>query len=121
MEKELLAPCGTYCGSCAYYTKERTPHCSGCETHKGHPFWGECKLYACSTEHEAEHCGLCHEFPCELFVNQFDPEHGQKSVFIRAGLLAYRKKAGPQKYIEMVKKLKAQEKKTPAKPKDSSP
>jgi len=23
MEKELLAPCGTYCGSCAYYTKPK--------------------------------------------------------------------------------------------------
>lgn len=29
----------------------------------------------------------------------------QKSAFTRAGLLAYRKKAGTEKYIEMIKKL----------------
>jgi hypothetical protein len=38
-------------------------------------------------------------------VNQFDPAHGQKSAFTRAGLLAYRKKVGTQKFIEMCKKL----------------
>jgi len=110
MEKELLAPCGTYCGSCAYYTKERTPHCSGCATHEGHPFWGDCKLYACAKDHEVEHCGLCKEFPCDLFVNQYDPEYGQKSAFTRAGLLAYRKKAGTDKYNEMVRKLEEEHK-----------
>ena len=29
----------------------------------------------------------------------------QKSAFTRAGLLAYRKKAGKDRYIEMIKKL----------------
>ena len=111
MAKTLLAPCGEYCGFCLYYKKEKTPSCSGCANHKGHPFWGECKLYACATEHKVEHCGLCTDFPCDLFVKQFDPEHGQKSAIIRAGLLAYRKKAGPEKYFEMVKKLKDQEEK----------
>jgi hypothetical protein len=38
-------------------------------------------------------------------VNQFDPAHGPKSVFTRAGLLAYRKKVGNEKYIEMAVKL----------------
>jgi tRNA 2-selenouridine synthase SelU len=38
-------------------------------------------------------------------VNQFDPAHGQKSVFTRAGLLAYRKRVGTQKFIEMSEKL----------------
>jgi hypothetical protein len=48
---------------------------------------------------------MCEDFPCDLFVNQFDPAHGQKSAFTRAGLLAYRKKEGTQKFIEMCKKL----------------
>jgi hypothetical protein len=42
-----------------------------------------------------------------LFVNQYDPEHGQTSAFTRAGLLAYRKTAGTDKYEDMVKKLEA--------------
>ncbi|UCH30958.1 MAG: DUF3795 domain-containing protein [Candidatus Bathyarchaeota archaeon] len=101
----LLAPCGTYCGSCAYYKKERKPNCLGCGTHSGHPFWGDCKLYACARDHHVQHCGLCKEFPCDLFINQYDPEHGQKSAFTRAGFLAYRKKAGNQKYLAIIKKL----------------
>ncbi len=104
LDKKLLAPCGTFCGLCPYFEKKRTPHCSGCGNHKGHPFWGECKVYACATKHEIEHCGLCRDFPCDLFIEQFDPEHGQKSAIFRAGLLAYRKKAGTEKYLEMVKK-----------------
>lgn len=112
MDKKLLAPCGTHCGLCSYFNKERTPYCPGCDTQKGHPFWGECKLYACAKGHEVEHCGLCVEFPCDQFVDQYDPEYGQKSAIMRAGLLAYRKKAGTEKYVEMVKKLKDQEEKT---------
>jgi hypothetical protein len=40
-----------------------------------------------------------------MFVNQFDPAYGQKSAFTRAELLAYRKKAGTKKYLEMIMKL----------------
>jgi hypothetical protein len=105
LNRNLLAPCGTHCGHCSYYTKERTPHCEGCEAQKGRPFWGECKLFACAKEHDVEHCGLCHDFPCDLFVNQYDPEHGQRSAFMRAGLLTYRKKYGTEKYVEISKKL----------------
>ena len=108
LDEQLLAPCGTYCKLCSYFGKERTPHCPGCGTQEGHLFWGECKLYACSLTHNVEHCGLCKEFPCDLFIDQYDPEHGQKSAIMRAGLLAYRKKAGTQKYIEIVKKLEEQ-------------
>jgi len=106
LDRELLAPCGAYCGSCSYFLKERTPHCSACGTHKGHPFWGECKLYACASEHKVEHCGVCSDFPCDLFVEHFDPESGQKSALLSAGLLEYRKKVGTEKDVELVKKLK---------------
>jgi len=105
LNEKLLALCGSHCGFCSYYIKERTPYCSGCETHKGHPFWGECKLFACAKDHNIEHCGLCFDFPCDLFINQYDPEHGQKSAFRRAGLLAYRKRYGTEKYVEILKKL----------------
>ena len=110
MEDDLIAPCGTHCGFCVYYKKEKLPYCSGCGVHKGHPFWGECKLFGCANKREVEHCGLCEDFPCDLFVNQFDPAHGQKSAFTRAGLLAYRKKAGTNKFIEMAKELEEEHK-----------
>lgn len=109
MDEKLLAPCGIHCGVCPYFTKERTPYCPGCDALKGRPFWGECKLYTCAADHEVEHCGLCTEFPCDLFVNQYDPEHGQSSAFMRAGLLAYRKKAGTKKYVETLRKLSEKE------------
>jgi hypothetical protein len=48
---------------------------------------------------------MCEGFPCDLFVDQFDPAHGQKSVFTRAGLLVYRKRVGAQKFVEMSEKL----------------
>lgn len=44
-----------------------------------------------------------------MFADLYDPAHGQKSAFIRAGLLAYRKKAGTEKYVEMIKKLNEKE------------
>jgi hypothetical protein len=40
-----------------------------------------------------------------MFVDQYDPEHGQESAFTRAGLLTYRRKAGTEKYVEMTKRL----------------
>ena len=110
MDENLLAPCGSYCGTCEFLNREEKPNCSGCGNQGGHPFWGECKLHACARKHRVNHCADCEDFPCELFVNQFDPAHGQKSAFMRAGLLIYRKKAGTEKYIEMVNKLEKEQK-----------
>jgi hypothetical protein len=105
LSEKLLGPCGTYCELCPFYQHKQAPSCPGCGSLQGRPFWGACKLYACVVEHGVEHCGLCQEFPCDLFVDQYDPKHGQKSAFLRVGLLAYRKKAGTKKYLEMVTKL----------------
>ena len=110
METRLLAPCGMYCGFCRVYNKETAPYCSGCFSQKGHQFWGECKLYACATQHNVQHCGLCDDFPCDFFIGYY-PEApgnllGQRDALLRAGLLAYRKRTSLEKYLEMVKKLK---------------
>lgn len=109
MDVSLLAPCGLYCGTCKFFKREEKPNCSGCVNQNGHPFWGECRLFACAREQGVEHCGDCKQFLCDLFVKQFDPAHGQKSVFTRAGLLVYRKKAGTEKFVEMIEKLDSEE------------
>jgi catechol 2,3-dioxygenase-like lactoylglutathione lyase family enzyme len=104
MNGRLVPPCGTYCGTCKFLNRKEKPNCSGCGNQKGEPFWGKCKLYACAKD-RVEHCGMCEDFPCDLFVDQFDPAHGQKSVFTRGGLLAYRRRVGTQRFIEMSQKL----------------
>lgn len=106
MNRDYLAPCGEYCGTCKFLNRTETPNCLGCHIHKGEPLWGTCKLYACANEHNVHHCGACEDFPCDLFINQYDPSHGPESAFTRAGLLAYRNKAGNKKYIETVMMLK---------------
>jgi hypothetical protein len=110
MNEKLVAPCGTYCGICSFLNRKEKPSCSGCGNQNGELFWGKCKLYPCAKDRKKEHCGMCEDFLCDLFVNQFDPAHGQKSAFTRAGLLAYRRRAGTQKFIEMSEKLDKEDK-----------
>jgi len=111
MDKNLIAPCGTYCGTCTFLNRQEKPNCLGCGNQNGEPFWGKCKLHTCA-KGRVEHCGECEDFPCDLFVDQFDPAHGQKSVFTRAGLLVYRRKVGTQKFIEMCEKLDREDEKS---------
>jgi len=110
LDDRLLTPCGDFCGNCLYYTKQRTPHCPGCDASKGRLFWGNCQVYPCAKEHKVAHCGECKDFPCDTLVSQFDPEYGQTSAILRVGFLAYRRKAGTEKYLEMVRKLEAEKK-----------
>ncbi len=101
-DMKLAAPCGEYCGICPHYEKE----CEGCSLHKGHPSWGECKLYTCVSKRGIEHCGLCADFPCDFQIGYFDPDNpeGQRNAVVRTGLLAYRKKHGSRKWLDLVKK-----------------
>jgi hypothetical protein len=108
MNEKLVAPCGIYCGTCKFFSRKEKPSCSGCGNQNGEPFWGKCRLYACA-KGRVEYCGMCEDFPCDLFVNQFDPAHGQKSAFTRAGLLVYLRRVGSQKFIEMCKRLQEDE------------
>jgi len=106
-EHRHLAGCGEFCGSCAYHTGEKQPPCPSCEEHRGHPFWGECRTYSCITAHGVGHCGVCEEFPCENFINQYDPGNpeGQRDAVFRAGLLAYRARHGDANTLKLLRKL----------------
>jgi hypothetical protein len=55
-------------------------------------------------EHKARHCGTCAEFPCEKFVNAFDPNdpEGKRSAVYRAGVEAYRTRHSDEKAVELI-------------------
>jgi hypothetical protein len=80
----LLGACGLYCGAC-YHHHAALPEgqhlleeaarqgrtlegfsCQGCRSDVlyVHPGCARCQIRACSDERGIEHCGLCHEFPC---------------------------------------------------------
>jgi hypothetical protein len=105
MDELIFTGCGVICNDCEYLTGEKEPKCPGCTIHEGKPFWGECPTFSCVKEHGVQHCGLCGEFPCDRFIDMYDPAHGQVSSLIRAGLLAYRAKHGDEKAVELARKI----------------
>jgi hypothetical protein len=103
--KPYFSGCGILCSDCEFYTGEKDPKCSGCIEQAGKPFWGTCGTYECMEEHNVEHCGLCNEFPCDKFIDQYDPSHGAVSAVIRAGILSYRAKHGDEKAAELARRI----------------
>ena len=100
-----IPPCGAYCQDCSVYKKR----CAGCVETNGKPFHLKdsgkdiCPIWKCVTERKVEHCGLCKEFPCDTFLNWYDPERGIVTALRRAGLLALRKKIGTDAWIKWIK------------------
>jgi hypothetical protein len=67
----LAAVCGRYCGACAAYQADG---CCGCAYQLGSTRRGECSVFQCCiSERGLEHCGLCPDFPCQVFVKQARP------------------------------------------------
>jgi len=98
------SPCGIVCDDCDWFKGEKEPLCPGCRGVEGKPFWGNCPTYECVQSHGVEHCGWCHEFPCEGFMERFDPREGPANAVMRAGLLAYRRKHGDDKAADLTRK-----------------
>jgi hypothetical protein len=109
-QRKLLTACGGDCARCANYLGEKLPHCVGCAAVEGKPFWaqGVCTIYACAAGRGADHCGDCIEFPCDQFINHYDPNNpeGQRSALFRAGVLTYRSKHGDKKTSLLLDKLR---------------
>lgn len=101
----MFSGCGILCSDCEYYTGAKNPKCTGCTKQAGKPFWGVCGTYACMQEHSVTHCGICEDFPCDKFINQYDPSQGPISAVLRAGILAYRAKYGDEKAASLAKKI----------------
>jgi hypothetical protein len=107
VDMNLAAVCGLYCGSCEYLGER----CRGCGYIEGKPFWTAefgveaCPLYACCvSEKSLEHCGLCGDLPCKLFLEFHDPslspEEAEASVRERWEQLLERKKIGTEQWVE---------------------
>lgn len=78
MDKEMIAFCGSYCGTCEWKDKLG---CKGCKASAGNVFWGECDKAKCCIEKGLGHCGECSNLPCDKLKDLFgDPEHGDKGV-----------------------------------------
>jgi len=106
-ELTLAAPCGLYCGDCEILGEK----CDGCAQVKGKPFWAEpygvevCPLYGCCVgQKHLEHCGLCADFPCQLFLSMRDPsqsdEEAEKSLKKKQKDLKLRKKIGTVAWLQ---------------------
>ena len=106
-EDLIFAGCGILCNDCEFYSGEKAPQCPGCFQSDGAPFWGQCQLYKCNKQKSVDHCGICTDFPCEKFIDQFDPNNpeGQKDAVFRAGILAYRTKHGDKKAVDLLRKV----------------
>jgi len=87
--------------------------CNGCGYEKGKPFWavqmtdGFCPIYYCCVERGGlEHCGMCEEFPCFIFLDLKDPNmtdaEFQTSLTARRRVLKRRAEVGTENWLREV-------------------
>ena len=119
IQKELMAPCGLYCGVCAIRMahqdgnqkfKERlaplygvTPEeicCRGCLSDEVFAYCATCAIKSCTQGRGYEGCYQCAEFPC-AHIEHFPVPVGRK-VILRA-VPAWRE-LGTEKWVEAEEK-----------------
>ena len=97
--KNLVAPCGLYCGECSAFQDER---CGGCISRKGLclKYTKICKIYTCCVDKmRLRFCGECEKFPCEKFTKFFDtPAWYNETV----GNLQRIEKIGIKKFLKVI-------------------
>ena len=121
IKKELLAPCGLYCGVCSIYMADRDNNlkfkqslvklyqpftkkpedisCTGCMSDNKDKLFAFCKtcgIRKCIKKKGFEGCHECEEFPCSR-INRFPVPVGKK-VIMRA--IPFWKENGTEKYVE---------------------
>lgn len=71
LRRRLAAVCGRHCGACDAY---QDGSCCGCAYQLGKTRRGECPIFECCiVARGLEHCGLCLDFPCQVFVSHTRP------------------------------------------------
>lgn len=107
MNTIFAAACGLFCGNCEHLDTK----CKGCGIQKGKPFWTTmmkvecCPIYSCSVNtKQLEHCGLCNEFPCEIFNQLRDPslsdEEAKNALLARQNDLVKRREIGTEQWLK---------------------
>ena len=71
MKRKLAAVCGRYCGGCDAFVEGT---CCGCGYQLGRTRRGECRVFhCCVVDRGLEHCGLCIDAPCQVFLSHTTP------------------------------------------------
>ena len=121
IKKELMAPCGLYCGVCAVYIAHRDNNikfkerivkvyspftkttddikCTGCMSEINEEIFGfcqQCKIRDCVKTKGFDGCHQCEKFPC-VYIKRFPMPVGKK-VIMRA--IPFWKERGTEKYVE---------------------
>ena len=119
IKKELLAPCGLYCGVCAIMMAHRDNNqklkerlapaygvspekisCRGCLSDEVFAYCTTCAIKSCTRQKDYEGCHQCNEFPCE-HIDNFPVPVGRK-VILRA--IPQRREMGTEKWVEAEEK-----------------
>lgn len=96
LRRKLAAVCGRHCGECDAHANGS---CCGCGYQLGKTRRGECTVFQCCVvERGLEHCGLCLDFPCQLFMSLADP----REVARRYKALRQRGELGTNHWLEYV-------------------
>jgi hypothetical protein len=102
-DKNLVATCGIFCGSCGIYlaTREQDSekilryalvlnqsmnetYCMGCRAQiKSAHCSKMCSFIQCTAEKGIEHCGLCLHFPCEA-LTRFQSEMPHRACIVES-------------------------------------
>lgn len=114
IQKELLAPCGLYCGVCAIRIAHRDNNqkfkerlapvygvqpegicCQGCLSSEVFAYCIKCPIRSCAQEKGYDGCHECPEFPCE-HIEKFPVPVGKK-VILRS--IPQRRSMGIEKWV----------------------
>jgi len=101
--KNLIAPCGLYCGECSGF---QDGLCEGCLSRKGLclKYTKICNIYSCCVdERKLSFCSECKDFPCKKFTKFFNTPVWYNEV---TDNLKRIKKIGAEKFLkEQVKRV----------------
>jgi len=98
IKKELLPPCGLYCGVCGILIADRDNNqkfkerlttvynlpveeikCQGCRSDKVFTYCRACLIKDCTQQKGYEGCHQCRDFPCE-YIENFPLPVGKKVI-----------------------------------------
>jgi Protein of unknown function (DUF3795) len=115
IKKEMLAPCGLYCGVCAIMIAHRDNNeklkerlapvygaspeeirCEGCLSNDVFGYCTTCAIRSCTSEKGYEGCHQCDTFPCD-HIDNFPVPTGRQ-VILRA--VPQRREMGTEKWVE---------------------